>query len=398
MEYLIEKYSLLLRSIPTDFIRSLYEKIDWDSRGIMISGARGTGKSTLMLQRIKIALSIESSLYLSLDDLYFREHTLTSVAESFIQQGGQYLFLDEVHKYPNWQQEVKNLYDFHPRLQLILSGSSILALQDSQVDLSRRVLTYELPELSFREFLALQYDIVMPSITLEDMLTDPIHAADLVLSKTNTPLKYFAEYLQMGAYPFFLESRKSYNMRIQQLINLIVDYDLPSARQVEVATQQKLKQLLYILSTAVPFKPNIAKLARQLQSVRVRVLEMLDILEKAQLIHMLRSQTMGSSLLNKPDKLYLHNPNLIFALAEGKPNIGNLRETFLLSQLRNAGHNVTYPKAGDFKIDNHYTLEVGGKDKTSQQIQHLDNAFIAADNTEYPVGRKIPLWLFGMLY
>ncbi|HET8804146.1 MAG TPA: AAA family ATPase [Aequorivita sp.] len=379
-------------------MRGLDQRINWGARAICIEGARGTGKSTLMLQHIQKNLPREKTLYISLDDIYFREHTFSEVADAFYKQGGRYLFADEVHKYPNWQQEVKNTYDFFPDLQLVVSGSSILALQQSQADLSRRLLRYQLTELSFREFIALKEGVELSTYSLKVIISEPNVIVAELLQKIPSPLKLFAEYLAFGAYPFFVEGEEEFLIRVNQLINVIIDYDLPEAKTIETATQAKLKKLLYIVSTSVPFKPNIAKLAVQLGTSRARLLELLHLLEKAQLLHNLRSGVFGTSLMNKPEKIFLRNTSLIMALAEGKPNKGNLRETFFLSQLVNAGHKVTYPKTGDFRVDEKYLFEIGGKNKTRKQIIKEEQAFIAADDIEYGFGQKIPLWLFGFLY
>ncbi len=398
MEVLIDRYRELLRGTMTGFIRGLDARINWSARAVCIEGARGTGKSTLMLQRIRRHLAPDQTLYLSLDDLYFRQHSLLDVAETFYQRGGRYLFLDEVHKYPNWQREVKNLYDFKPELKLVVSGSSILTLQRSDADLSRRLLRYHLPELSLREYIVLKEDISLPSYSLPEVLNNHQHIVDEIKERLTSPLKLFHEYLTYGAYPFFLEGEHEYLLRINQLINVIIDYDLPEAKPIEAGTQGKLKKLLYILSTAVPFKPNIAKLAVQVGTSRSRLLEMLDLLEKAQLIANLRSAAFGISLMNKPEKVLLHNTSLIAALAEGLPNTGNLRETYFHTQLTGAGHRLTYPQTGDFLADGRYLFEIGGKNKGKNQLGNTEDAFLALDDIEYGSPGKIPLWLFGFLY
>lgn len=399
MEALLNKYRNLLRTTRKGFIRGIWYRINWKARAICIEGARGTGKTTLMLQHIRENLPLDKALYVSLDDLYFKQHTLTEVADEFYMQGGRYLFLDEVHKYKDWQTEVKNIYDFKPDLQLVISGSSILALQRSEVDLSRRLLRYHLSELSFREYIALKESVYLPVYTLDRLLKGDCNSiVDEIMRELPSPLKTFREYLTYGAYPFFLEGQGDYLTRINQLINVIIDYDLPEAKSIEISTQGKLKRLLYIISTSVPFKPNIAKLAMQTETSRIRLLEMLHLLEKAQLIHSLRSSVHGVSLMNKPEKIFLHNTSLIMALAEGQPDKGNLRETFFLSQLSNGGHTVTYPKSGDFYIDNKYLFEIGGKGKTNRQVAGKERAYLVLDDLEFGHGNKLPLWLFGFLY
>lgn len=398
MEVLVNKYRTLLRSISLEFVRGLGKNINWDARAVCIEGARGTGKSTLMLQQIKKTIQPENALYVSLDDLFFKEHTLSEIADDFYKQGGRYLFADEVHKYAGWQHEVKNIYDFYPELRLVVSGSSILALQQSQADLSRRLLRYSLNELSFREFIALKEKIELPVFSFENIIAKPNDVVESILQKIPSPLKLFRQYLEYGAYPFFVEGEKEFLIRLNQLINVIIDYDLPEAKNIETTTLAKLKRLLYIISTSVPFKPNITKLSVQLDTTRTRLLEMLHLLENARLLHLLRSDTHGVSLLNKPEKIFLRNTSLIMALAEQTPNTGNLRETFFLTQLVNGGHKVTYPETGDFLVDGTWLFEIGGKSKTRKQIAGNDNAIVAADDIEYATPQKIPLWLFGFLY
>jgi len=398
MEALVNKFRRLISTSRTEFRRGLSYKINWSARGICIEGARGTGKSTMMLQYIQQNLPLEKTLYTSLDDLYFRQNNLVEVAERFYGFGGRHLFLDEVHKYDDWQTAVKNIYDFLPELQLVISGSSILALQQSRVDLSRRVLNYHLPELSLREYISLKHSVEVPIYSFEDLLSNHSEIAQELHQIIPSPLKSLSDYFSYGAYPFFIEGESDYFMRINQLINVIIDYDLPEAKAIEVATLAKLKKLLYVISTSVPFTPNITKLAEQVDTSRSRLLEMLHILEQAQLIYNLRSASHGTSLMNKPEKIYLHNTSLIAALAEGKPDTGNLRETFFLSQVQNSGAVITYPKAGDFMVNGKYVMEIGGKNKTGKQIQGHDQAFIVADDIEYGFGNKIPLWLFGFLY
>lgn len=398
MEILVSRYKNLLKSINLNFKRSLYGLINWDARAICILGARGTGKSTLMLQYLKENLPENESLYLSLDDLYFKQHSLINVAERFIQMGGKYLFMDEVHKYNDWQAAVKNLYDFYPDLKMVISGSSILPLQKSQVDLSRRLVYYELPELSFREYLGLKKGISIPVFNITDLTANHREVADRIVALLPRPLADFERYLQQGAYPFFLESEQDYVTKLNQLINVIIDYDLPEGKDISTSTQAKLKRLLYILSTAVPFSPNVSKLAEKTETTRPIILEMLHLLEISRLIRNLRNSSQGVSYLNKPDKIYLANTNLIYALAQENQKKGNVRETFFYNQLSNAGRKVTIPIAGDFLIDGKYLFEIGGRNKDFSQIADPPDSFIAADDIEYGFGNKIPLYLFGFLY
>jgi uncharacterized protein len=398
MEALINRFRNLLLSVKTDFKRGQYNDINWNGRAICIFGARGTGKSTLMLQYLKENLPLDRSLYLSLDDLYFKQNDLVALAERFYQLGGRYLLLDEVHKYYDWQNAVKNIYDFYPEFKLIISGSSILALQKSQADLSRRLVYYELPELSFREYLSLKLKIKLEKYDLAQVLTTHQTLIDPIVASVPDIMLHFEQYKKIGAYPFFLEEEKDYVSKINQLINVIIDYDLPEGKDITSSTQSKLKKLLYILSTSVPFSPNISKIAEKTETTRPRLLEMLHLLEVSKLIINLRSSSKGISLMNKPDKIYLANTNLIHALALENQNQGNIRETFFINQLKNSGALVTTAKSGDFLVNDKFEIEIGGKNKTFDQIANIPNSYIAADEMLYGIGNKIPLYLFGFLY
>jgi hypothetical protein len=398
MEELIRRHQNLLASVELKFERSLTKKINWQAQAIGIKGARGTGKSTLMLQQLKSSKDQERAIYISLDDFYFRNNSLVDTAEKLYHSGVKRLFLDEVHKYPDWHRELKNLYDFYPQLQLVFSGSSILELQKSSVDLSRRVLFYELTALSFREFLQLRYAIVLPHISFEELQSNHVEIAHTIKKEIKSPLHYFQEFLTFGSYPFFTEGIEDYSYRLQQIINLIIDYDLPEAKDISVSTQNKLKKLLYIISESVPFTPNISKLALQIETTRPILMEMLHILEESKLIRNLRASTKGISLMNKPEKILLSNPNLIKTLSDKGWNTGNIRETFALDQLKNAGLEVTHPAKGDFLVNGNILLEIGGKNKTAKQVSHVDNHLVFSDEMEIGWGKQIPLYLLGCLY
>jgi predicted AAA+ superfamily ATPase len=397
MEELFETQQVLLRSQKDDFERSLLFKIPWDERAIMIFGARGSGKTTLFLQHLKKTYKNQEGLYLTLDDIYFKEHTLVETARTFSQNNGKILLLDEVHKYPDWSREVKNIYDLIPDLKLLITGSSILELQKSGADLSRRVLNFQLSELSFREFLAIKHRIILPIFSLEDILNRHEEIVPYIMETLPKPLFHFKNYLEWGAYPIFKETN-FVHQRLKQTINLIIDVDLPNSISVEFNTLHQVKKLLYIIAQAVPFTPNISKLAEQVGCTRPKLYEMIKMLEAARLTYGLYSASNNSTLLNKPEKIYLHNSNLQFALSERKPEIGTIRETFFINQLESAGHKVNYNKTGDFLIDKQLTFEIGGRNKTQDQIKGKSNAFLAKDEIEFGYQNSIPLWLFGLLY
>ena len=332
MEKLFQKSYQKVNSIQTGFVRDFINHVDWDNRMIGIEGARGVGKTTLLLQYMKTRLPSEEALYVSLDDIYFVENKLTEVAESFEQQGGKLLVLDEVHKYPTWSREIKNIYDDLPNLRIVFTGSSIIHLYKSKADLSRRAVMYHMPNLSFREFLKLDQNIEVPTFTMDEILTDHMKISTELLSLFR-PLPLFKEYLSSGCYPFFLENKEAYHQKLTQIINLILEVDLPYIQDIQFSSIEKLKKLLYILATSAPFKPNVQKLSEKIGVTRNTVIHFLQYLQEAKIVNLLYSATKGVSALQKPEKVYLQNPNLLYALSPKETNIGSLRETFFYNQL-----------------------------------------------------------------
>ncbi|HRZ20608.1 MAG TPA: AAA family ATPase, partial [Bacteroidales bacterium] len=335
------------------------------------------------------------TLYISLDDLYFSQITLSDLAELFVIRGGKHLFIDEVHKYPGWSRELKNIYDFYPELQMVVTGSSMLEIFKGEADLSRRASVYIMNELSFREYLHLMHKIKVPVVALKDILQNHIHY-EIEINQKIKPLKYFGEYLKQGVYPFIVTDKALFYEKLENIIHLIVENDLPASTSISYETVTKIKKLLYLISTSVPFKPNITELSRKLQTSRDQLLKYLFLLENAGLIHALHRPGIATSMLTKPDKIYLNNTALMYALDE-RVNPGTLRETFFLNQV-SAKHNVAYSVQGDFLVDNIHTIEVGGQNKTFRQIAGMKDSYIAADDMEYGYQNKIPLWLFGCTY
>jgi len=398
MEKLIQYSNAMINSVEVKFKRYLREKVNWENRLNIITGARGAGKTTMLLQYIRENLSEnpDEVIYVSLDDLYFSQNTLLDFADDFVKRGGKHLFLDEIHKYKNWSQEIKNSYDYFPELKLVVTGSSALNIYQGKVDLSRRAISYSLNGLSFREFIELKSAQSLPVLALEEVLTNPSKPIQYILGKIK-PIKLFEEYIQWGYYPFFTEGIPEYPIRLKQIVNHVLEVDLPSVENIDFHAVQKLRLLLSVIAEIVPFKPNIVKLSKQAGISRETLLRYLYLLEKADLLLLLQTDTFGVSKMNKPEKIYLNNPNLSYALTHGYVNSGNIRETFLFNQLKVA-HEVLYSAAGDFLVDGKYTIEVGGKNKTRKQIAGTEHAFIASDNIEYSSTNKIPLWLFGFLY
>lgn len=397
MENLFKKSIHRINTIDVSFKRFLHNEISWEYRLIGIKGARGTGKTTLILQYIKQNLEFTNeTLFVSLDKFYFTENKLTDLADEFVKNGGKYLFLDEVHKYPTWSQEIKNIYDDFPDLKIVFTGSSVLEIIKADADLSRRAIIYNLPELSLREYLELMYSIKLPIFSLTQICENHLEICNTINNEI-LPVRKFKEYNKQGAYPFIKETGAYFLQQLETVINLIIEVDLPLHVKIEYSTINKLKKLLFVLSESVPFQPNISKLSDKLNTSRDNLLKYLDLLQKAELIKLLRSNTIGVSYLSKPQKIYFNNNSLMYAVSKDSINIGTIRETFFLNQL-SVKHSVTYPPIGDFLIDNKYTFEIGGKNKTRKQIIGIENAYIAADDIEIGFQNKIPIWLFGFLY
>ncbi len=397
MEVIFERSKQKVKQVPVNFVRSIIDKIHWDSRLIGIRGARGVGKTTLLLQYIKLNLPRDHKvIYASLDNIWFAEHKLYDFTDYFVKQGGKYLFLDEVHKYPNWSQEIKNIYDDFPEVKIVFTGSSLLEILNARADLSRRAIVYEMQGFSFREYLNLKQKLELSAISLNDIIKSHIDASEVITSKLKV-FEHFADYLKNGYYPFYNEAPSLYTHRINEVINMTLEVELPLLRGVEAAFIAKVKQLLQIISESAPFVPNITKLSERIGITRKSLLSYLYALEESHLTIQLHKQASGISKLQKPDQLFLENPNLIYALAFENIEKGNVRETFFVNQLKES-HRIQYTDIGDFLIDGKYTFEVGGKKKGQKQITDVQNAFIAADDIEYGFKNKIPLWLFGFLY
>ena len=398
MDRLIEKFRRKAASVDMRFVRSAENTIHWDERLVGIKGARGVGKTTLLLQHINRthADSLDSVLYVSLDDLWFAEHDLMEMVDTFVKTGGEVLYLDEVHKYPLWSTVVKNIYDDYPALKIVFTGSSLLEIINSRADLSRRAVVHTLQGLSFREYLNIQGFGPFYEINLELIFTDHQRLASDIVGRVK-PLKYFYEYLQQGYYPYFLEGIENYGMRLEETVLMVLEAELPYLRNIEVAYVRKLKRLLSVIAESAPFIPNITRMSDRIELNRQTLLAYLHYLEEARLITSVYRQSRGLGALQKPDKIFLENTNLMYLSKNSVPDKGTLRETFLANQL-SFGHELHYPESGDFLVDRKYTIEVGGKKNTGEQIKGLKDAYIAADGIEYGHGRKIPLWLFGFLY
>jgi len=398
MEQLFRKYNEKIQRIDTNFIRSFINDVNWNARLIGIKGARGVGKTTLLLQYMKLTYSanLGESLYVSLDSFSFKGKTLVGLADDFVINGGKYLFLDEVHKYANWAQELKNIYDDHSELKVVFTGSFLLEIVNLRADLSRRAIIYHMQGLSFREYLELETSEKFDKVTLEDILTNHLKIANSINSKVK-PFRYFENYLKQGYYPFYKEDSDLYEQRLEEVINMMLEIELPLLRGVDIGLVSKIKQLLVIISESVPFIPNVTNLSQKTAIHRTTLMTYIHYLEEVGLTINLQKEAKGSVKLQKPAKIYLENTNLMFTLSPSNTNIGNARETFFANQV-GYKNKLSYHEKTDFLVNNLYAFEICGKDKCKKQILGAENAFIIADGIEYGYQNKIPLWLFGFLY
>lgn len=390
MEALFSRFQRLLSDTNTDFLRYLHDKIIWTDRMIAIVGARGVGKTTMMLQRIKLHHNISDTLYVTADDMYFADHKLLDLAEQFVKMGGKYLFIDEIHRYANWSKELKLIYDYLPHLQVVFTGSSMLDIYRGTDDLSRRVQLYALHGMSFREYLNLRYYLQLQPLSLDDVLHH-----NVAFDGVDYPLAAFKDYLNNGYYPFSREVGL-YHERLRQIVQLILDVDIPQFANMNAATSQKLKQLLAIIAKSVPFKPNYSKIAAIMGVSRDVLPDYILYMERAGLVNRLFTATTGIRELGKVAKIYLNNTNLAYALGGSNTDIGNIRETFFFNQL-SVKADVRESPVSDFLVDG-FTFEIGGRKKGGKQIADTDNAYIVKDDIEFGFANTIPLHHFGMLY
>lgn len=389
MDRLQKNFDLVLRSVPADFHRYMYARINWENRLLGLVGPRGVGKTTLVLQHALKELHRSETLYVTADDLYFSKHTLLELADEFSRLGGKVLIIDEIHKYKEWSRELKLIYDYHAGLKVIFTGSSILDITKGTSDLSRRAVMYQMQGLSFREYLQMFHQISLPVYTLDEILSHQVKTPD-----NFRPYAYFQSYLQKGYYPFAMED--DFEIRLQQVVRNTLETDILQFAEINVATARKLKQLLAIISQSVPFKPNMSSLAAMISAGRNNLADYFLYMEEAGLIAQLRDDTGGIRGLGKVDKVYLDNTNLIHVLGEGEANIGNIRETFFFNQLR-VNQDVITSSISDFEIGKR-TFEVGGKNKKQKQLQGVTNGFVVKDEIETGYLNVIPLWMFGLNY
>ncbi len=401
---MLEKYrqyqTVLLKSIKFKHKRYFYNEINEKEKLSAIIGARGVGKTTALLQYLKnYKAPISKKLYISID--LVDGDSLLDIAEEFYKQEGKLLIIDEIHKYPNFEKELKTIYDFF-ELQVIVSGSSALSINHAKADLSRRLLKKEVKGLSFREFLEFRYNINLPVIKLEDILANHSDIAYDIVAQIDKPsiIPDFKEFLKNGYYPFYFQNRDniSYLLKLKETINVVLEVDIPAISNIKYTTITKFKKLIEFICSSHPFTPNMQTLLTKMDMHKSEYSELykyLDFLQKAKILRLIRSTGKKDSILTKPEKIYLNNTNLHYAYCFTQDN-GTLREVFFASMLED--FEIYIPKQGDFIINDKYIVEVGGKNKGFKQIKNIENSFIVADNIEIGSGNKIPLWLFGFLY
>ena len=400
MDALLEYQQLVLRGVDSTFSRYLFADLPWHDRFLCIKGLRGVGKTTMLLQHLKFNLGdTKQNLYVSLDHPYFFRNSLDDLAKSFVRQGGKVLLVDEVHKLQEWASQIKMIFDTLPELQVVFTSSSALDLLQGQADLSRRVVVYQLSGMSFREFLLFYHQVEVPRVTFTELLTQHKEIAEEVLSVVK-PIPAFQDYLHRGYYPFSKDQDlQSFRRRLMQTLETTLNVDLAIINDFSAENNFKIKKLLGVVAESPPFSINISKIAERLEIGRNTVKSYLHALEKAGVLNFLNREGKGISILQKPDKIYIENPNLAQVIRPN-PDIGNLRESFALNQLINADYAPQLPrKDGDIYLSKQdVLLEIGGPGKTYQQIKGLENAYVFSDDLEVGYHRKIPLYLLGLLY
>ena len=389
---------MYISQVKMDIIREIINDINWTSQLVAIKGSRGVGKTTLMRQYIRQTYGITAgkALYCVVDSIYFTTHTLLELAERYAQMGGEHLFLDEVHKYPQWSVEIKEIIDLYPQLKITFTGSSLIQILNADADLSRRVLSYTMEGLSFREYLHFYKGIQISKYSLDEILTN----ADNICAEVNAkcrPVKMFEEYLRVGYYPFYDGIETEYYSRLENVVNFIIDQEITMFCGVDPAFTRKLKAMLLFLADNLPYEVNISKLASYLEINKNTVVNYLNAMQRAELLHLIYTDNKSVTKMQKPDKIFIHNTNMLYALSS-RLVIDTVRECFVVNQL-SVNHTVEYSKdEGDFRIDGKVTLEVGGSKKSFDQIADIPYSYILADGMEYPVGKKLPIWLVGMNY
>lgn len=401
MEQLFERHNTFISQTPMEFVREIMYEIQWNSRLIVIKGPKGVGKSTLMLQYIKLNYNADdkSVLYCSADSTYFATHSLFDTIRNFSRHGGKRIFIDEIHKYENWSREIKEAYDLYKDLHIVISGSSLIEINNGYADLSRRAVPYNMFGLSFREFLWFDAGVKFKKVSLESLISKPNQLCMAVLEKCR-PLEFFERYMMCGYYPFYFEDKPTIYIKIEGMMDYVISSELTANRGLEVGNIRKVKALLQVLSHMVPYDVDIKKLSGAVGIERATVLKYLAYLEESKLIRRLYADLKNITSLQKPDKILLDNSNILYTLSDSKPQTGTVRETFFCNQMEGSGHKTEYcgKSGGDYKIDDKIVFEIGGRSKNFSQIYGIENGYLAVDDMDFAKDGRIPLWAFGFLY
>ncbi len=395
LETLLENSALYISSAGAAHKRYFYNSIEHSDKLVGIVGARGVGKTTYILNYLKnLPLSLNQKLYMSADSIVFADTTLLEIAKAFSARGGEVLAIDEIHKYKNFEAELKQIYDMLD-LRVIFSGSSAIELEHAKADLSRRAVLYRVQGLSFREFLEFKTGMTFAHYSLEDILRDHTDIA-FEIKQHLKPLEHWGEYLHFGYYPFYFEDPKRYAIKLNETINTVIEVDIPSLFKIKYEYISNLKKLVKLICNSEPFKLNIRELSGKIGIDRDTLYLYFEYLDRGKVLNLIRPQSRGDNIFTKPDKIYLNNPNLSYSYCDDA-SIGTIRETIFAAWMK-TDHTLSIPKKGDFLVDEKYLFEIGGKNKSFKQIKDLPNSFVVADDIEIGFGNKIPLWLFGFLY
>ena len=396
LEKLFKKYQYINKKILTiNYKRYFFDIVDFNEKLIGIVGARGVGKTTFLLQYLEsLEIADDKKLYFSVDSIMGADETLFDIAEDFSNLGGKVLVIDEIHKYKNFEIELKEIYDFLD-IQVIFSGSSAIVLEHKKADLSRRAVLYRVKGLSFREFLELKLGKKLETYTLSEILKNHMKLASDI-SKNIKPLEYFSEYLKFGYYPFYFETPNTYYLKLEETVNVVIESDLPMIYNIEPSNIMKLKQLVAYICNSKPYELNLTNLSSKIGINRKTLYLYIHYLTVGDIFMKVLPKTKGDTVFSKPSKLYLNNTNLNYAYCDNQER-GTLRESFFVNQL-DKNYKIEYSKIGDFLLDDKFMVEIGGKNKSFKQIKDVENSFVIADDIEGGFGNKIPLWLFGFLY
>ncbi len=395
LDKLFEKSNQILKLQNYEYKRYFYHTINFDDKMLGILGSRGVGKTTVIIQYLNsLDFPKSKKLYFSADSIITSSVSLYEIADEFAKSGGKVLAIDEIHKYKDFEKELKEIYDFLD-LKVLFSGSSALQLEHKKADLSRRAVLYRVKGLSFREFLELKLDMKFESYSLDEILKNHVDIADKITNRVK-PFEYFKEYLQYGYFPYYFENNETYSIKLEETVNIVIESDLPIIFNIEPQSIQKLKQLVNLICSSKPYALNITALSKKIGINRNTLYQYIHYLTMGNIFSSLRAKAKGDTIFSKPQKLYLNNPNLSFSYCQSN-EIGTIREQFFFNMLSQR-YDTLYPKVGDFFVNEKYTFEIGGKNKSFEQIKDIPHSYVVADGIEIGFKNKIPLWLFGFLY